>query len=102
MKKVSKNIKGFLLLSNVYYERLMGGKSVSELASQLSTEECIYLYNKHVKSEDLKDKTGFIEKDSDIEDNWYALSYAASKYLNTLSTGHKVFDNYILKMAKRD
>lgn len=102
MKKVSKNLKSFLILSNVYYEKLMTGKSVSDIAGELSVKECIYQYNKVLNAEDLKDYVGLIEKDADIENNWYALSYAASKYLNTLNTGHKTVDSYILKMTKRD
>ena len=46
MKKVSKNLKSFLILSNVYYEKLLSGKSVSDIAGELSVKECIYYYNK--------------------------------------------------------
>lgn len=102
MKKISKNLKSFLILSSVYYEKLMNGKSISEITEELSVKECIYYYNKEINAEDLKDYVGLIEKDADVENNWYALSYAVAKYLNTINTGHKSVDNYILKMTKRD
>ena len=42
-----------------------------------------------------------IEKDEDIENNRYALAYAASKYFNTTETGNKQVDKYILQMQQK-
>ena len=39
--------------------------------------------------------------DEDIENNRYALAYAASKYFNTSETGNKQVDKYILQMQQK-
>ena len=42
-----------------------------------------------------------MKKDEDIENNRYALAYAASKYFNTTETGNKQIDKYILQMQQK-
>ena len=94
-------IKDFCILSGVYYRRLQRGMTVSQLVSQLDTEEYIYNcykslnegnLNEHVNVEDLFAYTGFLEKDEDIEANWYALSKAIYDYSHNVSTGNKTVD----------
>ena len=41
------------------------------------------------------------KKNEDIENNRYALAYAASKYFNTTETGNKQVDKYILQMQQK-
>lgn len=94
-------LKEFLMLSDVYYQRLKRGISLSNLVNQLEDEIYIYQYSKATSDEDLIHFSGFIEKDEDIESNYYALSYAASKYLNTCKTDNKKVDEYILKMINK-
>ncbi|MBP3634943.1 MAG: hypothetical protein J6J17_00590 [Bacilli bacterium] len=99
-------LKSFLSLVNLYLERFLNGHNLSNLVSQLDSETFLYEYYKDMGSEEdieyLKNYMGFIESDEDVEENWYALAYAASIFLNTRKTGNKLIDSYILKMTKRD
>ena len=94
-------LKSFCILSGVYYRRFQRGMSIGNLVSQLDTEECIYNYYKQTKDEELKEYTGFIENDEDIEENYYALAKAAKDFFNKEETGNKIVDEYILKMKVR-
>ena len=98
--KENKQLKEFLILSDVYYQRLKRGMSLSNLVNQLEDEIYIYQYSNATLDEDLKQYSGFIEKAEDIESNYYALSYAASKYFNTKKTDNDKVNEYILLMTK--
>ena len=84
-----------------FMSRLTLGNSVYNLVTNLEEEILIYEYNKIELSNELKALCGFIEKDEDIENNRYALAYAASKYFNTTETGNKQVDKYILQMQQK-
>ena len=94
-------IKQFSKLSGIYYGRLKRGMTVSQLVSQLDTEQFVYECYKDAKDSYLLDYTGFIENDEDIEENWYALAKAVYDFYQTRQTGNKIIDEYILKMSKR-
>ena len=94
-------LKSFCILSGVYYRRLERGMSISNLVSQLDTEECIYKFNKDINDEELKSHTGFIEKDEDIEENYYALAKAVYDFTKEEQTSNKIVNEYILKMKLR-
>lgn len=93
-----KELKNFLFLVNIYMNEFYAGFTLLEALFKLDDEIFIYEYNKDLNIEDLKELCGFIEKDDDIENNRYALAYAASKYFNTYKTGNKKVDEYILRM----
>ena len=95
-------IKQFCKLSGIYYGRMKRGMTVSQLVSQLDSEQFIYEYYKDSNDIELLSYTGFIEKDEDIEENWYALAKAAKDFYNTNKTGNKIIDEYILKMSIRE
>lgn len=96
-----KQLKSFCILSGVYYRRLQRGMSIGNLVSQLDTEEYIYRYNKEVNDPELKEHTGFIETDEDIEENYYALSKAYVDFTHSKESGKEIVNQYILKMTKR-
>lgn len=94
-------LKSFLSLVNVYYERLLRGHTIYNLVSQLDTECAIFDYNKIAEEQDLIEHTGFVDKEEDKENNWYALSYAAYRFLDNNITNNETIDKYILKMTER-
>ena len=94
-------IKNFCILSGVYYRRLQRGLSVSNLVCQLDNEIFIYECYKSLGETDILEYTGFIEKDEDIEENWYALAKAVYDFTQKEETGSKLVDEYILKMRNR-
>ncbi len=94
-----KNLNKFLKLVNIYYERLLSGVSVHDLVSQLDTECFLYDYNKIAKIDDLSNYVGFIEKQEDKEENWYALSYAVYRFLGNNFSNNQTIDKYILQMT---
>lgn len=96
-----KQLKSFCILSGVYYRRLQRGMSIGNLVSQLDTEEYIYRYNKEINDLELKEHTGFIECDEDIEENYYALAKAVYDFTQNEENGNKIIDEYILKMKLR-
>lgn len=98
---MDEDFKNFMSLVNIYTQRLTLGNSVYNLVTNLEEEILIYEYNKIELSNELKALCGFIEKDEDIENNRYALAYAASKYFNTTETGNKQVDKYILQMQQK-
>lgn len=94
-------LKSFSILSGVYYRRFQRGMTISQLLGQLDNEVFIYNCFKGADDNDLLNYTGFIEKDEDIEENYYALSKAYYDYTNKKESGKKIIDDYILKMTIR-
>ena len=94
-------IKEFCILSGVYYRRLQRGMSIANLVSQLDTEIFIYEYYRDIKELDKMEYNGFINKDDDIEENWYALAKAVYDFTQNEETGKKELNEYILKMSNR-
>lgn len=94
-------IKSFCILSGVYYRRLERGMTISQLVSQLDNEIFIYQYYKDLNDLEHVDFNGFIEKDEDIEENYYALAKAYYDFTRTTQTGKDIIDEYILKMTVR-
>lgn len=94
--------KSFLNLCNHYYQKFVDGVSLDEAILKLTTEECIYLYNKDIEAEDLKNQTGLIEKDEDILENWKALAFAIYKFFDKEKIGHEVIDPYILEFINNN
>lgn len=94
-------LKNFSILSGVYYRRLQRGMTVSQLVSQLDNEIFIYDCYKEGSDNDLLNFTGFIEKEEDIEDNYYAIAKAYYDFSNKKESGKDIIDDYILKMTKR-
>ena len=94
-------IKSFSILSGVYFRRFQRGMSLSNLLSQLDNEIFLYHCFKDMKDNSLLGFTGFIEKDEDIEENYYALAKAYYDYSKKIKCGNIIIDEYILKMTKR-
>ncbi|MBQ9023697.1 MAG: hypothetical protein IJ105_00580 [Bacilli bacterium] len=94
-------IKSFSILSGVYYRRLQRGMTISQLISQLDNEIFLYECSKTANDLDLLHYTGFIEKDEDIEENYYALAKAYFDFTQKLESGKEIIDEYILKMTTR-
>ena len=94
-------IKMFSNLSGVYYRRLQRGMTIGQLVSQLDNEEFLFHCGKDYGDLSLLEYTGFIEKEEDIEENWYALAKAVHDFYNSKETGNKIIDEYILKMSNR-
>ena len=94
-------LKRFCNLSSVYFRRLQRGMSVANLVCQLDTEIFIYEYYRDMGELNNMEFNGFIYKDEDIEENWYALAKAVYDYTKCKETGKKVLDEYMLKMFIR-
>ena len=94
-------IKEFCKLSGVYFRRLQRGRNVSDLVNQLDNEVFIYEYYKDIKELDKMEYNGFIYKDEDIKENWYALAKAIYDYKHCKETGNKIVDEYMLEMSNR-
>ena len=94
-------IKSFSILSGVYFRRFQRGMNLSQLLSQLDNE--IFLYNcyKEYNDSSLLEFTGFIEKEEDIEENYYALAKAYYDFTQKQTSGKEIIDDYILKMTIR-
>ena len=96
-----KQLKMFSNLSGVYYRRLQRGMTISQLVSQLDTEIYIYEWSKNSNDDELLNYSGFIEKEEDIEENYYALAKAYVDFTHSKESGKKIIDDYILKMTIR-
>ena len=94
-------LKDFLLLVDSYLIKLKKYKNLSYIINMLDDEIFIYNFEKCVNDSDLKNYCISIKNDEDIENNYFALSYAYSKYYNSMSSGNKKIDEYILKMIKK-
>lgn len=94
-------IKSFSKLSGVYYRRFQRGMTISQLISQLDNEIFLYECSKDANDLDLLRYTGFIEKDEDIEENYYALAKAFFDFTHKKESGKDIIDDYILKMTIR-
>lgn len=94
-------IRDFSKLSGIYYGRLKRGMTINQLVCQLDNEEFLFNCSKDCNDTGLLDYTGFIEKEEDIEQNWYALAKAAYDFYQTRQTNNKIVDEYILKMSTR-
>ena len=94
-------IKNFCKLSGVYFRRLQRGMSIINLVSQLDTEVFMYECYKSSNDPSMLEYSSFIEKEEDIEENWYALSKAVYDFTQKEETGRKIVDEYILKMRNR-
>jgi len=96
-----KELKMFLNLSGVYFRRFQRGMTISQLVSQLDSEIFIYECSKEAHDLDLLHYSGFIEKDEDIEENYYALAKAFYDFTHLKESGKEIIDEYILKMTIR-
>lgn len=96
-----KKIKYFSILSGVYYRRFQRGLTLSQLLSQLDNEVFMYQYYKDSNDLEYMEYNGFIEKDEDIEENYYALSKAYVDFTHSKESGKEIVNQYILKMTKR-
>ena len=94
-------IKSFSILSGVYFRRFQRGMTLSQLLSQLDNEIFIYDCFKDTGDIDLLSYSGFIEKDEDIEENYYALAKAYYDFTQKKESGKEIVDDYILKMTIR-
>ena len=94
-------LKSFCNLSGVYFRRLQRGMSIGNLVSQLDNEIFVYQYYKDMGELNNMEYNGFIEKDDDIEENWYALTKAIYDFTQKEETGKKIIDDYILTMRNR-
>ena len=94
-------IKNFSILSGVYFRRLKRGMTISQLLSQLDNEVFLFNCYKDANDIDLLHYTGFIEKEEDIEENYYALAKAYYDFTQTYKSGKEIIDDYILKMTIR-
>lgn len=94
-------IKSFSILSSVYYRRFQRGMTLSQLLSQLDNEIFIYNCSKDTNDISLLEYAGFIEKDEDIEENYYALAKAYFDFTKKYESGNEIIDDYILKMTIR-
>lgn len=94
-------IKSFSILSGVYFRRFQRGITLNQLISQLDNEIFIFNCYKDLKDPELLNYCGFIEKEEDIEENYYALAKAYVDFTQNYSSGKEIVDEYILKMTKR-
>ena len=94
-------IKQFCKLSGVYYRRFQRGMSLENLLSQLDNEIFIYNYYKIANDLEHAEYNGFIEKDEDIEENYYALTKAYVDFTQKEECNNEIVNEYILKMKNR-
>ena len=94
-------LKSFSILSGVYFRRFERGLTLSQLISQLDNEVFIYKCSKAANDSDLLNYCGFIEKDDDIEENYYALAKAYVDFTNLKICDKEIVNQYILKMTTR-
>ena len=94
-------LKIFLKLSGVYYNRFKRGMTLENLLSQLDNEIFIYEYYKALNDLEHAEYNGFIEKDEDIEENFFALAKAYCDFTKTNESTNEMINEYILKMKNR-
>ena len=88
-----KRIKEFCKLSGVYFRRLQRGICANNLANQLDSEVFIYEYYRDIGELDKMEYNGFINKDEDIDENWYALTKAVYDIISEMKSYPEEFEN---------